>query len=150
MARLKFDQKGEGFFDLLLSDREEGYGAVVTLRVPKGPGRSSFVLYEEFVWGKSPGECREFVAKLDAKGGGQHIAILKNDTAYFSFLRNPGGKLLFEARCFTKSGEIAFRVDVGAASAELFHRNLEATCRKLAKNSARREKSAGPGKGKGE
>ena len=138
MARLQFDKKGEGFFDLMFSDREEGYGAVVTLRVPKGPGRSSFVFHEEFVWGKTPGECAEFVAKLSPDVGGQGVAILRNDTAYFSFLRGPAGALLFEARCFVGAGELTFRANVPSATAKLFHGKLEATCRKLAKNGARK------------
>ena len=138
MARLQFDRKGEGFFDLMFSDRAEGYGAIVHLRVPKGPGRSSFVFHEEFVWGESPDDCAEFVAKLSPDVGGQGIAILRNDTAYFSFLRGPVGALLFEARCFVGAGELTFRANVPAAAAKLFHGKLEATCRKLAKNGARK------------
>ncbi len=149
MARLNFDKKGEGFFELILSDREEGYGAIAQLRVPKGPGRSSFVLYEEFSWGVDPGGCKSFIAKLDPGGSGQGIAFLRNDTAYFSFLRRPDNTVLFEARCSTISGEIAFRANVPAETAALFYHKLEAICRKLAKNGAQRAKRAGPGKGKG-
>jgi len=147
MARLNFNRGSGAFFELILTDREEGRGAIVHLRIPKGAGRSSFVFHEEFVLGKGPDDCLEFVAKLSPEGNGQGIAILRNDTAYFSFLLNPDGKLLFEACCSTGFGELAFRANVAAGAAGLFHRNLEAVCRKLSKNGARREVRAGPGKG---
>lgn len=138
MARLNFDKGGEAFFELILSDREEGYGAIAHLRVPKGAGRSSFVLYEEFSWGEDVGECKSFISRLDPEKGGQGIAFLRNDTAYFSFWRRPDGSILFEARCFTACGEIAFRAEVTAESVACFHKKLERTCEAMMRAEARR------------
>ena len=128
MARLKFDTKGEAFFDLILSDREEGYGAIAHLRVPKGENRSSFVLHEEFSWGNDPGECKNFIARLNPAAGGHGITFLRNDSAYFSFWRRPDNTVLFEARCFTGCGEVAFRADVTVAAVACFYKKLEQSC----------------------
>ncbi len=61
MARLSLDKEGGAFFDLKFSQRSEGFGAVAHLRVPKGVGRSSLVLHEDFFWGADTAECIAFV-----------------------------------------------------------------------------------------
>ena len=134
MARLQFDQEGEAFFDLILSKHDEGFGAIAHLRVPKGAGRSSFVLHKEFAWGNDPGECQRFIAHMDPGQGGQGTAFLRNDTAHFSFQRRSDGMILFEARCFTDCGEVAFRAEVAQDDAQRFYHKLEEVCRKLARN----------------
>lgn len=139
MARLNFDTGSEAFFELILTDREEGYGAIAQLRVPKGAGRSSFVLYEEFVWGDDPGECKSFIARLNPAAGGHGISFLRNDSAYFSFWRRPDGSILFEARCFTACGEIGFRADVTSEAVACFHKKLERTCAAMCRAKASRE-----------
>lgn len=143
MARLNFDSSGEAFFELILSDREEGYGAIAQLRVPKGAGRSSFVLYEEFAWGDSPGECKSFIERLNPASDGQGISLLRNDSAYFSFWRRPDGQVLFEARCFTGSGEVGFRANVTAEAVACFYRKLIEICEKMARNVPKDEAHSG-------
>lgn len=143
MARLNFDKDGEAFFDLVLSDRDEGFGAIAHLRVPKGMGRSSLVLHEEFNWGESPGECKSFIAKLNPQEGGQGIAFLRNDASYFSFWRRPDNSILFEARCFTGCGEISFRANVTADDVACFHRKLAEICEKMARNVPKGEAHSG-------
>ena len=135
MARLQLDQRGEAFFDLILSRHDEGYGAIAHLRVPKGAGRSSLVLHEEFAWGEDPEECRRFIARLDPRQGGQGITFLRNDAAYFSFWRRPDDTVLFEARCLTGCGEVLFRAEVGLDAVECFHRKLTEVCRRLCRGS---------------
>lgn len=135
MARLQLDQRGEAFFDLILSRREEGYGAIAHLRVPKGAGRSTLVLHEEFAWGEDPEECKRFIKRLGEGQGGQGITFLRNDAAYFSFWRRPDGTVLFEARCLTGCGEVLFRAEVGPADVERFHRKLEEVCGRISRGS---------------
>ena len=143
MARFNFDKGSGAFFELIFTDRDEGRGAIVRLRIPKGPGRSSFVFHEEIGLGRCPDFCSEFVARLDPNGGGQGLAVLRNDTAYFSFSRGPDGSLFFEARCTTGFGEISFRAEVPVAAAELFRGKLKAACRKLYENGARQARRNG-------
>lgn len=134
MARLQFDHEGDAFFDLILSNHDEGYGVIAHLCVPKGAGRSSFVLHEEFAWGNDPGECKRFVQRLDP---GQGTAFLRNDAAQFSFQRRSDGMILFEARCFTDCGEVAFQTEVAQDDAQRFYHKLEEVCWKLARNRAK-------------
>lgn len=126
MARLVFDNEGSAFFDIKLSRREGGYGAIAHLKVPKGIGRSSLVLHEEFFWREHPDECKAFIDGLAA--GRRGVTILRNDCTFFSFWRKGSGRVLFEARSLIGPGEIAYRAEVSAEDVSRFHGMLDAIC----------------------
>ena len=126
MARLSLDKEGGAFFDLKISQRSEGFGAIAHLRVPKGVGRSSLVLHESFFWGTDTSECRAFIDGMNSKKGG--VTFLRNGSTFFSFWRKPSGQVLFEARCFTGNGEIAYRMEVTSAELRCFYDKLKRIC----------------------
>ncbi len=113
MARLSLDKEGGAFFDLKISQRPEGFGAIAHLRVPKGVGRSSLVLHAEFPWDGNLSES---------------LTFLHNDSVHFSFQRSSSGRVFFEARCFVGGGDIVYRAEVTSMEMRSFHDKLKLIC----------------------
>ena len=123
MARLVLDATEKAFLDVVPADRRGDIGAVVCLRVPGGGGRSPLVLHAECFFRDGGEKLRQFVAALAPDAAGE-VALLYNDRISFSFLRDQGGGIFFEARVTAVGGELRFRSLPGRAALREFHRKL--------------------------
>lgn len=126
MARLEFDSEGHAFLDIKLTERKDGFGAALCLRVPPRRGRSCLVLHDELFWGRDKEAAGNFINGLFVHSGNAHFT--SHDRRFsITFRMSNNGHALFEAIWQDEDGRIGFLREVPMGAIESFQRRIRNT-----------------------
>lgn len=136
MARIQLDKGDMNFLDILLTSQPEGFGAVVTLKIPKGEGRSGIVLYREIAFGKDHAVAARFIEDMFGPPANQN----RPQKPLNIFFRPVSDETVdLEVDWYDESGRIAFSRDMPRERVLKFRKILESVCRSISSRSACRK-----------